>query len=203
MNGTKARTSRRTWLKRGFLGLGLVSVGGIGLALQKPKLRDDTPALKVLDPAEYAILVAIADRLCPALAADAPGALALGLPAQLDTLLQHADAEAQQGLKVALRLMDNALPGALAGERVTPFTKLSGAEQDRSLVAWRDSSVGFRRTVYGGVSGAIMPLYWGHPRTWPRLGYKGPPDVAGLRAAYADQLVNLDSLRATPVAKGT
>jgi hypothetical protein len=191
-------------VKTGLVGLGVAVAGGLGLALQKTVLLAQTPALKVLDPAEYAVLVAIADRLCPALGAGAPGASAVKLAERLDGLLQNTDIETQKGIKMALKLVDNALTGALTGERLVPFTKLSTEEQDRSLDGWRNADSGFRRTVFGGIAGAVNSVYWGNPQTWQRVGYKGPPDIAGLRAAYADQLVDLNSLRATPVvAKGT
>jgi hypothetical protein len=204
MNGGTARVSRRTLIKTSLAGLGVLVAGGVGLALQKTVLLADTPELKVLDPAEYAVLVAITDRVCPALGAGAPGGLALKVPALLDHILLDTDIEMQKGIKVALKLLDNALTGALTGERLVPFTKLSAAQQERSLNGWRNADSGFRRTVYAGVAGAINSVYWGQRETWARAGYKGPPDIEGLRAAYADQLVDLDSLRATPVVvKGT
>jgi hypothetical protein len=199
MNGESARVSRRTLVKTGLTGLALALAGGIGLGLQKTVLLARTPALEVLDPAEYAVLVAIADRLCPALGAGAPGASAVKLAEQLDRLLQKADLETQKGIKMALKLVDNALTGALTGERLVPFTKLSAEDRDRSLNGWRNAESGFRRTVFGGIAGAVNSVYWGNEQTWQRIGYKGPPDIAGLRAAYAAQLVDLNSLRATPV----
>jgi hypothetical protein len=199
MNGERARVSRRTLVKTGLAGLGLAVAGGLGLGLQKTVLLARTPALEVLDPAEYAVLVAIADRLCPALGAGAPGASAVKLAEQLDGLLHKADMEMQKGIKMALKLVDNALTGALTGERLVPFTRLSGEDQDRSLNGWRNAESGFRRTVFGGIAGAVNSVYWGNEQTWQRIGYKGPPDIAGLRAAYAAQLVDLNSLRATPV----
>jgi hypothetical protein len=205
MNGGTARVSRRTLIKTSLAGLGVAIAGGAGLALQKTVLLAQTPAaLQVLDPAEYAVLVAITDRVCPAVGPGAPGGIALRVPELLDRILLDTDIEMQKGIKVALKLLDNALTGALTGERLVPFTKLTAEQQDRSLARWRDADSGFRRTVYGGVASAINSVYWGQKETWARLGYKGPPDIAGLRAAYADQLVDLNSLRATPVVvKGT
>jgi hypothetical protein len=204
MNGGTARVSRRTLIKTSLAALGVALAGGAALALQKTVLLGDTPSLKVLDPAEYAVLVAITDRVCPALGDGAPGGLALRVPELLDRMLLDTDIEMQKGIKVALKLLDNALTGAVTGERVVPFTKLSPEQQERSLTSWRDADSGFRRTVFGGVSSAINSIYWAQRETWPRLGYKGPPDIEGLRAAYADQLVDLNALRATPVVvKGT
>jgi hypothetical protein len=204
MSGETARVSRRTLIKTSLAGLSVAIAGGVGLALQKTVLLARTPDLKVLDPAEYAVLVAITDRVAPALGAGAPGGVALKVPELLDRVLLGSDIEMQKGIKVALKLLDNALTGALTGDRWVPFTKLSTEAQDRSLSSWRDADSGFRRTVFGGITGAINSLYWAQRETWSRVDYKGPPDIEGLRAAYADQLVDLNSLRATPVVvKGT
>jgi hypothetical protein len=192
-----AALSRRNLLKTGLFGGAAVVLGSVGLALWDSPPRADTPPLRVLDGREYAILCAIADRVAPALGPDAPGALALGTVAALDAMLETVDVEQQKGLKLALRVFDSALVGALTCERLGPFTSLSPEARDRVLTAWKDSRVGFRRSVFRALSGAILSVYWGDPRVWPRTGYGGPPDRAALRAAYADNLVALDALRAS------
>ncbi len=49
---------------------------------------------------------------------------------------------------------------------------------------------------FRALSALTTGLYFGDPRTWPGLGYPGPPDPAALRQAYAGQLVDLDALLA-------
>lgn len=202
MQEVTARLSRRTLLKSGLIGTLLVGVGSVGLALQPTRTQSSTPRLKVLDADEYAVLVAVAETACPALGAGAPGATALGVAAQLDELLAGSDPESQKGTKLALRIFENALSGALSGERLVPFTKLDPEARARVLAAWRDSGVGFKRTVYKGLTGAVFAVYWGDPRTWARIGYAGPPDFAAMRESYASELVDLERLRASPLAKG-
>ena len=192
-----AALSRRNLLKTGLVGTVLVGLGSVGLALQKTTPRSDTPRLAVFDAREYAVLMAIADRVAPALGEGAPGATALGTVQKLDALLAQADVESQKGFKLALRVFENALSGAVVGERLVPFTELSIEARDRVLAAWRDSRIGFRRTVFRALACVILSVYWGDARVWPRIGYGGPPDLAGLRAAYADNLVDYDALRAT------
>jgi Gluconate 2-dehydrogenase subunit 3 len=203
MNSQVARLSRRKVIWGGLVATGFVGIGGLTLALQKPRPPKSVPRLAVLDASEYAILVALAERLCPKLDADAPGATALGVAQTIDQLLVQSDATAQKAIKGALTLFDNALGGALTGERLVPFTHLSSADQERLLFAWRDSSIGMRRTVFRALAGVVWAVYWGNPSTWKRIGYGGPPDGGALRAAYASNLVDLDALRATPLAHGT
>ncbi len=195
-----ALPSRRSVLKWTLASGAVVFAGGAALALQKTQLREPTPSLKALDANAYAVLCALADRLCPALGEGAPGALALQVPEKLDAMLDAApDASARAAVSGALMMLENALSGALFLERATPFTKLDAAAQDEVLSNMRDSSVGVRRTVFRALAVMVWAFYWGQPETWQRAGYGGPPSVEGLRDMYKDQLVDLNSLRATPL----
>jgi hypothetical protein len=195
--------SRRALLKTGLLGLALVSVGSAALLLQPPRGEDVARKLGAFDAKEAAILAALARRLCPAAGAGSPGADAIGVVALLDKALATADAEAVKGLKVGLAIFDNAFTGALFGERVRSFSQLDGEQQDAVIRNWQGSSVAFRRMLIHGLTGLIMAVYWGDPRTWPSTGYGGPPDPRALRATYAENLVDLNALRATPASKET
>jgi hypothetical protein len=100
---------------------------------------------------------------------------------------------------LSLTLLENALSGALFDGRFTPFTKLSGEEQDRVLSAFRGSRLTFRRSIFAALDALVSAVYFGDARAWPAVGYGGPPDPAKLRAMYADNLVDLRSLAAPPV----
>jgi len=187
--------SRRTLLKTGLIGATFVAAGSVALALQKPRSPAVASQLRVFTDGEAGVLDAMAARLCPPQGRGAPGAAALGLVAYIDGMLSYADDEVRKGFKLALLMFDNALTGALFGERARPFSQLSPEDQDRVLAGWKNSSVAFRRTVYRGLSFVILSTYWAMPETWQRIGYAGPPSVQGLRAAYADNIVDLDDLR--------
>jgi hypothetical protein len=195
--------SRRSLLKTGLLGVALVSVGSAALLLQPSRSENLAAKLSAFDAREAAVLAALARRLCPAAGLGSPGADAIGLVALLDKALASADDEAVKGLKVGLLIFDNALTGALFGERVRPFSQLDGERQDAVIRNWQQSSIAFRRMLIHGLAGLIMAVYWGDPRTWPSTGYAGPPDPRALRAAYAENLVDLNALRATPASKET
>lgn len=193
-----ARFSRRKLLKTGLVGALMVGASGGLLALQKPRARPlPSQGLRVLDAHEFAILAAVADRICPALGPGAPGASALDVALQADRLFERAPTDAQEGIKTVLRVFDNALTGALFGERVQSFTQLSPEQQDRELAHWAGSRIGFRRTVFHALNSLIGSIYFGDERTWERIGYPGPPSPSALRLAYQENLVDLDALRAT------
>ncbi|MET0284494.1 MAG: gluconate 2-dehydrogenase subunit 3 family protein [Polyangiales bacterium] len=198
-----ALPSRRSVLKWTLASGVLAFGGGAALALQKTQLRELTPKLVALDASAYAVLCALADRLCPALGEGAPGALALQVPEQIDAmLLASPDESVREQIVGALMMLENALSGALFLERFQPFTKLDAAGQDAVLAHMRDSSVGVRRTVFRALTTVVNAFYWAQPDTWLRAGYGGPPETADLREMYKDQLVDLDSLRATPLVQG-
>ena len=188
--------SRRALLRGGLAGSVLLGLGAVGTALQ-PTRRGAEPAedLRVLTPDEHAIVAAIAARVCPAPRPDVPGADAIGVALQADRMFERADPEAIAGVKSALALFESGLVGALFFERVRPFTQLTGEEQDAVLLAWRDSSVPLRRTVFRALSALVSSIYYSDDRVWPGIGYPGPPSPAAMRAAYADNLIDLAALQ--------
>lgn len=195
--------SRRSLLKTGLIGVALVSVGSAALLLSPAREETVPGALEHFSAKEAAILAALARRLCPAGGPGAPGADAVGLVASLDKALANADEETIKGLRIGVAIFDNAFTGALFGERLRPFSQLDGAAQDAVIRNWQQSKVAFRRTLIRGLGALLMSVYWGDPRAWSITGYGGPPDPKALRATYAENLVDLASLRATPATKET
>jgi hypothetical protein len=201
---SRSRFSRRTLLRSGLWGGTLVALAGTGLSFQKTKRPLVTPEhLSVLSRDEFAVLVAISDTLCPHRSKTIPSATELGIPEHVDALFATADADQREGFKLALRVIESPVMGAMFGERLTPFTQLDEVGRAHSLRSFRDSRIGVRRTIYAGISALVMAEYWGNPRVWVRTGYSGPPDVAGLRRVFSDNLVDLASLRADVQSKGS
>jgi hypothetical protein len=189
--------SRRRLAFGALGGLTLVGLGGLGLAMQRTR-RPAPPSqeLRVLTLDEHAIVSAVAARTCSPPGPDVPGADALEVGLLADRFLARCPDEQIEDVKTVLAIFESGLVGALVLQRTSPFTQLGDADQDRVLLAWRDSSVLLERTIARALMGLTTSLYFGHPRAWPSLGYLGPPDHAALRRAYADQLVELDQLRA-------
>lgn len=201
--GGQGGFSRRALLRGGAASLALVALASFGIAAQRTRLRPVPAAgLRVLSPSEYSILSAIAGRLCPPPAPGVPGAEALDIALLADRLFERAEDDIQAGLKLALHVVESGLTGAALLERIEPFTQLSPEKQDATLEWFRISRLPLRRTIYRSMSGLVGALYYGDPRSWPSVGYPGPPDPAALRRAYADQLVDLAALRAKPAGKG-
>jgi hypothetical protein len=188
--------SRRALLRGGIAGAALVALGGLGVALQPSRLRDlPKSGLKVLSPEEYATMAAIAERTCPRNDPRFPSASEMGVAEIADAMFENAEHDVREGLKTGLRIVESGLAGAVFLERVRPFTQLSGEDQDRTLLAMRESRVGIRRTLYAALTSLTSSIYYGDPRSWPIIGYPGPPSPEALRAAYRENLVDWDALR--------
>ena len=132
---------RRGVLKAGLIGTAVLALGGISLAMRGTLMRAKPGhGLRVLNAKEYSVLVAIADRICPAAGEGAPGASAIGIAATIDQQLANAEKDVQGAIKLLLGVFENALTGALFGERLAPFTQLDPQAQDRVLTQWRASA---------------------------------------------------------------
>lgn len=201
-NRAERRVPRRTFLKAGVAGGSALVLGGAGLALW-PGASVPLPAggLRVLSPSEYATVSAIVARICPASGEGAPGATALSMAHAIDGELAALDPSLVADIKSLLKVFESGLVGALFGERIRPFTRLSPRDQDEVLEAWRDSSVAIRRTGFRLLKSLTAALYYGRSETWARIGYPGPPPASALRAGYAMNLVDLDGLRSKNVAQ--
>ena len=195
MSDVSSRFSRRRLLKAGLFGAGAVAVGSVLLATRSTRLKTPKAGLRLLTAEEYAVLAAVAARLIPG-SERAPSADKLGLADTIDQLFAGKEHDVQQGLKLALTLLENALAGALFEGRLTPFTQLTASEQDGVLRSFRASRLTFRRSIYAALQGLVSAVYFGDARAWPAMGYPGPPDPARLRVMYAENLVDLAALRA-------
>ncbi|MBF5044608.1 gluconate 2-dehydrogenase subunit 3 family protein [Aggregicoccus sp. 17bor-14] len=177
---------RRGFLKKGLLGGAVLALGATGLAL-RPGRELPLPAegLRVLSAREYAVVEALVRRIAPVTTGfpdptrDIPTAL------NVDRLLATSDSTVAKELKQLLGLFENALGGLLFGGRVTPFTRLEGAEQDRVLAEWRDSALAVRRTGYLALRTLVLGGYYGDRRAQLATGWPGQP--AGLHDPSAQK----------------
>jgi hypothetical protein len=171
---TQPRLSRRTIVKAGLLGTGLLAFSGLGIGLQTTVSRVPQGTLRALSAREFSILAAIADRVCmtePGM----PSASELQVAEQVDGTVFRMHRGAAKEFKQLLALFENALFGLVLDGTGRPFTACSTATQDRILEAWRLSRIPVRRTGFRAISGLCMAAYWSQPQTWTVLGYPGPP----------------------------
>lgn len=166
--------TRRQLLRLGLLGGAALAVGGVGLGLQSTVPRAPAGPLRSLGPREYAVLSAIADRICPG-GAGLPSATALGVPDQLDAFLVGLHPGDVADLGRLLLLIENALPGLLFDGRLVTFTAAAPEVQDRILEGWRTSGLRFRRMAFKALHNLCSGAYWANPAVYAATGYPGPP----------------------------
>ncbi len=162
---------RRTFVKRGLLGGGLLAlVGGGALFLRRGAYTLQPPEpLKVLDETTFCVLVAAARRI--ALADDA---LALRLARDVDEALTYGNPVAAQDFVKVLYLLENGLLGLFFRLSPALFTEMSPADQDRALNAWRDSRITLLKGAYHGLRRLVLGAYYTNLRRAKETGYPGP-----------------------------
>jgi len=167
---------RRSFLKKGLLGGLLLAIGGLGfLASRRSRLAPLPPqGLKVLDPSEYAVLMAIAARMVPG-GEGFPSVQEVGVGLNADGILVRTDPAAAKEVKQLLKLFENALAGFIFSARIRPFTQLALEEQDQVLEDWESSRLEIRRTGFTALRTLVLASYFGSPLSWPAVHYPGPP----------------------------
>ena len=175
--------TRRSLLKKGLLGAGLLFVGGaVPIALRGGIYppRAGGP-LKLFTPREHAIFAAIAARIVPGDDAGAgwPSAEALGCADKVDALMATVHPSVGAELRQLLHLFESGLLGVVTNLRPTPFTRLAPIEQDERLSAWRHSRVALLRSGYQALKRLAQATYYSSssPELLARIGYPGPPVV--------------------------
>jgi hypothetical protein len=173
--GGGAGASRRAVLKLGLGGL-LVAGAAAGGLQAWPGASAEAPAvLQVLSPRAHAILVAVAEAVCPD-APPWPSPTALGVAAKVDAVLARMDPADADQIVVALYLLESALAGAILDQRVGPFSSRPLALRRRSLEGWKISALPVRQTAFKALRGLCATAYFADPRTFAAVGYPGPPD---------------------------
>ena len=171
--------SRRRLIKAGIAGGALLAIAG-GVAWFARSVMDKG-ALQTLDP-------------------DASGIVRAIVPAMLSTALPPRDPGRASAIDETVAAVDRAIAGlapasraeisqlfallALApGRRVfagvaSPWAEASENEVDAFLRAWQSSGWALKRTAYDALHQLVIAAWYANPRSWPTIGYPGPPSLA-------------------------
>jgi len=175
------RTSRRTFIKRGLVGGGLLALAGsLPFALRSTALGPrPRRALRLLTLEEHAVLAAAAARLVPGDGAGPswPSAEAVDCAGKVDALLATVHPDAGRDFRRLLRLFESGLLGTFMAGSPRPFTRATPADQDARLEAWRRSRLTVMGSGYQALKRLTHAAYYASPEVYPRVGYPGPPVV--------------------------
>jgi hypothetical protein len=169
------KISRRTFIAAGVVGAAALVTAGW---LRGPHAPPSTAMRRALDADAEAIMGAIvpvllADAL-PSPPRDRADAIAQTVAA-IDIAIAGLPPAAQAELAQLFALL--ALPPVRIGlARVgAPWAEASPADVRAFLDRFRDSSWTLLRSAYDAFHQLVFAAWYGNPRSWPAIGYPGPP----------------------------
>lgn len=166
--------------RRRFIAAGALGVAALGFAGWWAFLRGKS-AGTAADAERAAILRAIVPAMLAGALPDAPGErqTAIGeTVAGVDRIVVRLPPHAQREIGQLFALLA-AAPArrALAGV-VSAWEDAGAAEVDAFLVRWRDSGWELKRAAYDALHQLVYGAWYANPRSWPAIGYGGPPQLA-------------------------
>ncbi len=164
--------SRRRVLEA--FGAALVA-GGVGLAFVRSRGYPPVPgaAPSALDRSRYALVRAVAARVCAPDAAGPPSADDVDVAGFVDAYVSKMAGPQRGDLLKFLDFIEQLAP-AMTLRAASRFTRLSAGDQDRVLAALEASEVDLLRGGFAGLKALVFMGYYRDPRTWSVLGYDGP-----------------------------
>ena len=166
--------TRRDFLRLSLWGGGVL-VAGTGALHLWPTARELRPrrALRFLDDSKFAVLAAVAARVC----AGVPTADAIEIAHAVEASMTTTPPEVREQFVQLLGFLESAAAGLFFDGRPQPFSRLTPAGQDEALFAFRDSRLGLRRAGYQALRKLCIGACYADARTWPGVGYPGPPQI--------------------------
>lgn len=151
-----------------------------GYAWMRSRERGEPP--RALGADELAVVRAIVPAMLagalPAAPSEREGALAStteGVARAVAGLPPHAQHELGQ----LFTLLSASAGRRLLAGVASPWRDATPSEVDAFLVAWRASSWSLKRTAYDALHQLVFAAWYADPRSWPAIGYPGPPSLDG------------------------
>ena len=175
------RPSRRQVLKTGVLGcavLGIAALTATNLARGQLAAAIDAERFAFLTPDDRAVVTAIApvmlDGTLPAGGAERAAAMrdvVLGVDRAISGLPPATQAELRQ----LFDLLGLGIARIMVAGLWQPWERAEPQDIAAFLRSWRESWFSLLRTAYLALHELIFAAWYGNPRSWPRIGYPGPP----------------------------
>jgi hypothetical protein len=171
---------RRRFLKAGLAGAAVLAVAG-GIAWFRRRVDAAALAPSLGEEARDVVRAIVPSLLAGALPPGAERATAIdetvaGVDRAIAGLLPAARAELAQ-LFALLTL--GAGRRAFAGV-TTAWRDATRDEVDAFLTSWQASAWALKRTAYDALHQLVLAAWYANPRSWPAIGYPGPPVVSPL-----------------------
>jgi hypothetical protein len=172
------KLSRRTFIATGIVGAAALVTAGW---LRGPHAPPSGVPRRALDADGEALFAAVApvllDGALPAEAAARRAAVAQTLDG-IDLAVAGLAPQAQAELRQLIALL--ALPPVRLGiaQVRASWNEADPAQVRRFLDRCRESSITLMRAAYGALHQLTFAAWYGNPRSWPAIGYPGPPQIS-------------------------
>ena len=134
-----------------------------------------------LRPDEFGVLLRVVpvmlDGALPAAAAERQSAIDEVLRA-IDATLEHEPPSVREEIHELFGVLTFGATRALLAGIWTSWQDATDADIHRFLANWKDSRFALLRSAYIGLNNLVMGAWYANPRSWPRIGYPGPPRLS-------------------------
>lgn len=173
---------RRTFLKAGIAGSALLLAGRWLPAANAgaESAAEDFP-FAYLTPADVVVLGRIVPVMLEgALPEDAAQrATAIDeITSGIDAVIGHQPLPVRREISDLFGLLTKGVTRALVAGVWTSWEKASDEDVREFLTGWRDSRFNLLHSAYRGLHDLVVGSWYGNPRSWARIGYGGPPEIA-------------------------
>ncbi len=172
--------ARRTVLKVGVAGAGaLVLARWIVTSRDSALPGSPTVSASALDPASRAVIAAIVPVLLEGALADVQASVEARaeVVAGVDRAVAGLPPASRKELEQLFALLSFAPTRCLLAGVWSPWPQASRASIASFLASWRDSRFDLLRSGYGALHQLVLAAWYGNARSWPMIGYGGPPSL--------------------------
>ena len=165
--------------RRTFLAVGAASAAALAAAAWWSWLRKPgAVAARVLDDDASAIVAAIVPAMLAGAVPETGPARATAIRevvAGVDRAISGLPPHARTEIGELFALLALAPARRASAGVASPWSEASVDEVTAFLDRWRDSGWALKRSAYDALHQLIIAAWYGNPRSWPSIGYDGPP----------------------------
>lgn len=171
--------TRRTLLKAGIAGGAALVLARWFVTSRDPGPQEPDAAGSALDPAARAIIAAIVPVLLDGALPDTQASTEARaeVVAGVDRAVAGLPPSSRKEFEQLLALLSFAPTRCLVAGVWSPWPQASSASIALFLASWRDSRFDLLRSGYGALHQLILAAWYGNARSWPAIGYDGPPSL--------------------------
>ena len=175
---TPTNPLRRRFLKAGLAGAALLALaGGAAWFRRRTDAAAASPALD--EDARAVVRAVVPSLLAGALPGDAARAPAVDeVVNAVDAAIAGLAPAAKRELAELFALLSLGVGRRLFAGVSSPWPDATRQEVDAFLAAWQQSGWALKRTAYDALHQLVLAAWYANPRSWPAIGYPGPPELA-------------------------